>query len=775
MDAIPVVFFLSIAFIAILALFTEVAWVQVAVAAAVRRGRTLKAGLLRRKYNFEIYASERLTWNALKRSASRPVRDPSKQARDAEREAAREFKRIALENENIRKQTERLARENQRAKRDAQRAAEKAEREAAREVERMARENENLKQEAERVAREVEREAAKEAERMARENERAAREAERAAQETARAAQEAEREAQREAALEAARIAREKELAERKSLLEKERLQRERELAEQKAAFEAERTAREKEFAERKAAFEAERTAREKELAEQKAAFEAERLAREQAARETVAREAERIAREKAAREAAAREAERLAREEAAREAAAREAERLAHEEATREAERLAHEEAVREAAQREAERLVREEAAREVAAREAERIAREQVSHAPANAPVEQLQMRRDVLVVYENSSPATVTRQVVTRLAPAQSAAQVSVTPVPQLAPAEPAPTSASAEPATRKSWFAWRSDRDSAKPKTAEQNPSNEMDPDHVRNVADRLADVSRLEDQDASPLMDQDTSNEHIQNSLIVFLHMAGGAGATTLAVNTACSLLGPRRSVCLIDFDVQFGGVASLMDLPPQPGLQALMQDPRRLERVPLESMLVRHKTGVHVLTAPRVPIPLHGLKPSAVSELVRLAKESFTHVVVDMPLALTTWTDAVLTPANLIYLVTPLTVQAAHRAAKLLNLMKQQDLSELPVRIVATRHSSGGNGGEIAPKQFAKAIGRDVDHIMPDDSELVLQSHNQGVPVVTLAPKAKFSQAIAKMLANDFNEPTAHPASQRKFAGFDRS
>ena len=51
-------------------------------------------------------------------------------------------------------------------------------------------------------------------------------------------------------------------------------------------------------------------------------------------------------------------------------------------------------------------------------------------------------------------------------------------------------------------------------------------------------------------------------------VVTFLHAGGGAGATTLAVNFACAAQEENEdaSVCILDFDVQFGQVAINMDL-----------------------------------------------------------------------------------------------------------------------------------------------------------------------------------------------------------------
>ena len=727
MDAIPILFFFSIGLVAAMAL-TEFERARAGLAVFAQFGHHQIAGLLRRKYNFEIYVSELFAKYRLEHIARRADADPGKQARrearKAERDAAREIERMARENERLKKEAERIARDAEReaaleAKRvarereQAERDAERTEREAAAEAERVAREQEL-----------AERKVAAEAERIARENEKAQREAERAAREAAL-------EAEREAAREAERVAREKEIAECKAAAEAERITREKELAERKAALEAERAAREKEIAERKAAAEAERAARENERAQR----EAERAAREAAleAERKAAAEAERVAREREfAERRAALEAERMVREK-----------ELAERKAAAEAERIARE---NERAQREAERAARESTA----------------------GTVERMPLRRDGFVVRENSSPeeTNIARQNVTRLVPAQK--PVSEIVAPAARQAEPDPASSSPEPVSRWRWLT--SSRKPA-PQAAESGPSNGAE--SIGGLSGRFADVPRFENENAWPHMEREAANDGTQSHVIVFLRTTAEADATMLAVNTACSLAGPQRSVCLIDLDLKSGGIARLMGLTPQSGLQELVQDPHRLDRVGVESMLVRHNTGVHVLTAPRMSTSLNGLKPSAAAELIRAASSRFTYVVVDMPMAMTPWTDAVLKAAKLVYLVTPLTDQAAHRTAKLLHLMEQQDLDQLPVKIVAASCGNGG-GGAVTTKQFANTIGREVDHTLPDDSELVLRSRRLGVPAAELSPNGELPQAIAKMLAEDLNEAPVGGAAQPQFAAMDR-
>ena len=295
---------------------------------------------------------------------------------------------------------------------------------------------------------------------------------------------------------------------------------------------------------------------------------------------------------------------------------------------------------------------------------------------------------------------------------------------------------------------------------------------------RSILARLAEVSRMSEDNVMPVWNEKPGDDKQRGKLVVFMHVTGGAGATTMAVNTAYALNeagGQRRSSCLIDLDLQFGGVASLLDLPYSSAMQALIEDPGRLDRTPFEEMLVRHPTGLQVLTAPRFPVPLHVLKQATITELLRAAKSRFSHVVVDMPVALATWTDVVLSSATQIYLVTPTTVPAAHRVARLLSLLQSQDLVRIPLKIIVNRYNSSAKTGAISPKQFTKAINRPIDHLFPNEYELVLQSQNQGTPAIRIAPQSRYAQAVYKLLSEDIGETPMVNQQQRKFALFDRS
>jgi len=283
---------------------------------------------------------------------------------------------------------------------------------------------------------------------------------------------------------------------------------------------------------------------------------------------------------------------------------------------------------------------------------------------------------------------------------------------------------------------------------------------IDATEAREVFTRLATVVTPE-------------NPSQLGKVVAFMHLAGGAGATTLAVNTAVLLAGRTNldDTCLLDLDIQFGNAANLLDLPSRSPIQEILADPTRLDRQMLESMMIQHASGIRVLSAPAVPLPLTAFQMKTVSTLMQIARLRFKYVVVDLPVALVSWTDAVFEVASALYVICPPTVAAIHRFSHLARLLQREEMTNLPIQIVLNRFTSS-RFGDISLSQFEKAIGREVRHTIPNDYALISASQNQGKAAVMMEPKSKFAVALAEMLRADLGSETSRGvAKKRSFLG----
>src|SRR5215469_7955245 len=174
-----------------------------------------------------------------------------------------------------------------------------------------------------------------------------------------------------------------------------------------------------------------------------------------------------------------------------------------------------------------------------------------------------------------------------------------------------------------------------------------------------------------------------ANEPTDAKIYTFLPAVGGAGVTTLAVQSAMILLnsgGPRAkpSTCLVDLDFQHGAVADYLDLEPRLNLAEIEPRPDRLDRQLLEVMLSHHSSGLAVIAAPNAPAEMRSFDPDVVTRLLDLVSTNFEYVVFDMPRTWFAWTDSVLLGSNKLYIVSETTVPALRHAKHLVAAIKER-------------------------------------------------------------------------------------------------
>lgn len=244
-------------------------------------------------------------------------------------------------------------------------------------------------------------------------------------------------------------------------------------------------------------------------------------------------------------------------------------------------------------------------------------------------------------------------------------------------------------------------------------------------------------------------------------VLSFIRSCGGAGATTLATQTALELAGKGKdasSVALIDFDLQFGSIGLSLDLPDKGGLPLILEAPSRLDRSLLRSSMVEHESGVNVLTAPDTIVPLTALTPEAINRTISLARTEYDFVVCDLPHAWTNWTSNALRGSDRIILVTELSVPALQRTRRVLDLLAEQGLGEVALNILANKFESGwGTGGRR--KRAEEALGRSFDFIIRGDAKTAGEARDRGVPLRQLRGRSvivKDVQAMVEELKKSF-------------------
>jgi pilus assembly protein CpaE len=261
---------------------------------------------------------------------------------------------------------------------------------------------------------------------------------------------------------------------------------------------------------------------------------------------------------------------------------------------------------------------------------------------------------------------------------------------------------------------------------------------------------------------------DDRNAASRRRTIVFIHASGGAGATTLAVNSALQLQKEAKrfggNACLIDLDIQFGDADLQLDLPMRSNLFELVKSPDRLDSRMLENLMIKGPDGLHVLTSPDEPLPFDALEKSTVEKVISLARRHHRYVVIDMPITLTSWTDSVLKAADCIFLVTQMNVLALRSARRLIDTLQEENLGGKSIMAIANRYPSKGQGRKISIAEAEKMLRVSINTTVPSNFGLLINSLDQGVPAILQQPTSKYSRTIDELLES----ASAKPATQKK-------
>jgi pilus assembly protein CpaE len=240
-------------------------------------------------------------------------------------------------------------------------------------------------------------------------------------------------------------------------------------------------------------------------------------------------------------------------------------------------------------------------------------------------------------------------------------------------------------------------------------------------------------------------------------IVTFFSPKGGVGTTTLAVNSAVMLaagtggagLG-RARVLLIDLDLQFGQVATHLNLSPRFDLAGLAGDEPALTDPELAaSYLTEHSSGVSVLAAPVSPEADFRVSLDQLERIVGILRPRFDLILIDAGSRLDPRTLWAMEQADThVFVIFP--EIAALRATSLLLAFLAETATLRARTHFVVNH--------IFPKELLKT--RDIENLLraspaaeiPYTEVEMIRAVNEGVPVVLSRPTSPAALAIRQLV-----------------------
>lgn len=249
--------------------------------------------------------------------------------------------------------------------------------------------------------------------------------------------------------------------------------------------------------------------------------------------------------------------------------------------------------------------------------------------------------------------------------------------------------------------------------------------------------------------------------------LVFFGAKGGAGTTTVAVNTAVELARlTGRSTVILDLKPGLGEVALFLGVRPRYSVLDAIDNLHRLDRDFLKELVVKHKSGLEILAGSDHFDRPGAADNGAIEELFRLLTRQYEYLVVDAGSQINSCTVAALYGADRMFLVANPDVPSIRNAQRLLERVRELGASGDRIRLLLNR---AAEPFPIPLKQIETALGHPVHHTFSSDYKTVSTALNSGVPLALSGDSeiaTEFNHFTRLLVEPAANEAAATPAKK---------
>jgi pilus assembly protein CpaE len=234
----------------------------------------------------------------------------------------------------------------------------------------------------------------------------------------------------------------------------------------------------------------------------------------------------------------------------------------------------------------------------------------------------------------------------------------------------------------------------------------------------------------------------------RGEMIAVCSAKGGIGRTVLTVNLAVALSkNNHMQISVLDGDFQFGDVGLAMDLHPSFTIKDVVESLDGMDPFGLSGYLIRHGSGVRVLTAPERPEQADLVSPVVIEKVCDLLLAQHDYLLVDTGVGLQESTLQIIEKADQVFVLTTLEMAAIKNTKLMLETLSLLGLRD-KVQVVINRSTMES---VIKATDVPDILGEELPMYVPNDFAIVSGSLNIGIPFVLNQGKTDIAKAIFKM------------------------
>jgi pilus assembly protein CpaE len=254
-----------------------------------------------------------------------------------------------------------------------------------------------------------------------------------------------------------------------------------------------------------------------------------------------------------------------------------------------------------------------------------------------------------------------------------------------------------------------------------------------------------------------------------NSFVIsVLGARSGVGKTVLATNLAAGLAKVASNVSLMDFSLNPGDFAIMLDNVPRNTIMDAVQAGGNLDADLLQNLLSPHDLGFRYLASPNQEFDAKLFDYNVASAMMQAIRSISEYVVVDTGQAFSEPAIAAADQSDIIFLITLRDVARLSATQRLIKYLKEREISASKLKVLV---SEAEIGEEISESDIEATLEHPVSAYLPSNPASVTLSINRGVPILVSDPGQPISLLFTKLAEYSFNHWQEKPAAGGKKQG----
>ena len=245
----------------------------------------------------------------------------------------------------------------------------------------------------------------------------------------------------------------------------------------------------------------------------------------------------------------------------------------------------------------------------------------------------------------------------------------------------------------------------------------------------------------------------TQTAKARGPIHAFVGATGGAGSSFIAANIAHMLAAyARRSVALVDLDLNFSPTAHHLNLTSQRGLLEALDEVGSLDENALTGFGARHASGLKLYcsTAQHAVLSKDVL-PDRLSAFIGLLAAHNQEVVIDTPHAIDNLTATAFGASEEIYIVMQQSTLHVRNATRLIRILRDElGVASHRLRILVNRYAKNA---ALQLEDISRTLNMEITATVPSYYQRALASSDSGVPLYDIDRGAAITSSIVGIVS----------------------